>query len=217
MFEIFLYFCKKITYMKYIGNIITSSKIEISQYFCVSSSIEDVDTSIPTLIIGWENVKKIFPNQNILNSKITDTISWTFSKREKRYKYEIDFKKFIDNVIIKTNDTINYKFFNYILSTEEKKKRFISYVNKGGNSIYYNSRVLYIYNPKDLITIGISLKDIQYIGISVKDFIQTLNKNNNNILCDNLKCIDKELYILIKDNVKVIAYLNYLKNIDIYK
>lgn len=201
----------------YIGNIITKNKINVSAFFNVSTDIDSVDTNIPTLIIGWSEVKKLFPEQNILNNKITDNISWAFSKREKRYKYEIDLNNFIEYVVSKINDSTNYKFFNYILSTEEKRIGFINYVNNGGNSIYHNSRFVYIYNPKDKNTIGVSLKDISYIGIEISTFIQSLNKNNNNILCDNLKFIDNESFPLIKDNVKVIAYLNYLKNADIYK
>jgi hypothetical protein len=202
--------------MRYIGNIITKSKIEVSSFFNVSSDIKNVDTSIPTLIIGWGEVKKIFPEQNILNTKITDTISWTFSKREKRYRYEIDLDLFIKDIIKKINDDANYKFFNYIISAHEKRECFLSYIKNGGNSIYYNSRFLYIYNDKDKVTIGISLNDLLYVGIDVKKFISSLNENSNNIMCDNLKCIDTESYSLIKDNVKVIAYLNYLKNSDIY-
>lgn len=202
--------------MRYIGNIITKNKIEISQFFNVSNTISKVDINIPTLIIGWDEVKTIFPNQNILDSRIDENISWTFSKREKRYKYEKDLDNFIETVIKKLNDKINYRFYNFITSTSEKRKSFIEYVNKGGCSLYYNSRFLYIYNPNDSITIGISLNDIQYIGLNSKEFIQSLNKNNNNIVCDNLKCIDNESFSLIKENVKVIAYLNYLKNNDIY-
>jgi hypothetical protein len=197
--------------MQYIGNIITKNKIEISSYFKVSTDIESVDTSIPTLIIGWGEVKRLFPDQNILISEITETISWTFSKREKRYKYENDLSDFVQKNITRINDIINYKFFNYIISTQEKRERFIEYVNKGNNSIYYNSRFVYIYNPEDSTTIGISLKDLLYIGINVKDFIISLNKNNNNIVCDNLKCIDNESLLFIKNNVKIVAYLNYLK------
>lgn len=202
--------------MLYIGNIITKNKIEVSSFFNVSSDISTVDSSIPTLIIGWSEVKKIFPEQNILVNKITDTIYWTFSKREKRYKYEVDLKNFIEKIINNINDSINYKFFNYILSSKEKQKSFIEYVNIGGNSIYLNSKFLYVYNPKDKNTIGISLRDLYYVGIDVKNFVKSLNKNNNNFMCDNLKCIDNESFLLIKDNIKVIAYLNYLKNADIY-
>jgi hypothetical protein len=89
-------------------------------------------------------------------------------------------------------------------------------VNNGGCSIYYNSRFIYIYNKYDKITIGVSINDILYIGLDVKDFILSLNKECNNLICNDLKNIDENSYFLIKDNIKCVAYLNYLKNNDIY-
>jgi hypothetical protein len=107
--------------MKYIGNIITTNKIDVSEFFNISNSIKKVDTTLPTLIIGWKQTKEMFPQQDILEHKITDTVSWTFSKREKRYKYEEDLSKFIDRVIKSLDDKINYKFFNFIISSRKSK------------------------------------------------------------------------------------------------
>jgi hypothetical protein len=67
------------------------------------------------------------------------------------------------------------------------------------------------------MTIGISLVDLAYIGIDVNNFISILNSNNNNIVYTKLKSGDYESYSLVKDNIKIIAYLNYLRNMDIYK
>ena len=198
--------------MKYIANIVTTTKIEVSSYFNVTNDYDSINPELPTLIIGWNNVKQLFENQNILDNKISNNIYWTFSKREKRYKYEKDLEDFISLVLLNLDKTINYKFFNFILATREKQEGFIRYINKGNSSIYYNSRFLYVYNPTDKITFGISLKDLSYIGICTKDFINTLNINHNNLICNDLKCIDDNSYFLIKDNVKNIAYLNYLRN-----
>lgn len=203
--------------MEYIANIITKNKIDVSNFFNVTSNFDEVDKNIPTLIIGWSEVKKLFPNQDILTSDINDSISWTFSKREKRYKYENDLENFINKVISNINEVVNYKFYNFIVSNETKRNSFINYVNNGYCSIYHNSRFLYVYNCRDKITIGISLADISYIGMNTTLFIKSLNKNDNNIICDNLSFIDNESFYLIRDNIKVVAYLYYLKNSDIYK
>lgn len=191
--------------------------MDLGAFFNVSNDFSSLNQDIPTLIVGWSDVKLLFPNQDILNSKISDTISWTFSKREKRYQYEKDVNIFINNVLNELNDKIKYRFFNFLLATQNKREKFISYVQSGNCSIYYNSRFLYVYNINDSFTIGISLIDLEYIGINIADFIRTLTLNNNNIICDNLKCIDSDSYNLIKDNTKIIAYLNYLRNSDIYK
>lgn len=203
--------------MKYIANIISKSKIETSEFFNVTADFNSVDTTLPTLIIGWKEVKALFPDQDILEYEVTETISWTFSKKEKRYKYEKDIKLFVEKVVKSLNENITYRFFNYILSPIEKRESFKSYINKGGNSIYHNSRFLYVYNPNDKLTLGISLQDLRYAQIDISDFISSLNQHNNNIIIDNLNFITGESLSLIKDNVKAIAYLNYLKNSDIYR
>ena len=64
---------------------------------------------IPTLIIGWENVKKHYPEQSILNSKITDKLYWTYSLNENESKSKSDIESFL-NFSIK-------KFFNKNLIT----------------------------------------------------------------------------------------------------
>jgi hypothetical protein len=202
--------------MGYIGNIVTKSKLEVSSFFNVTPDFHGIDTSIPTLIVGWNEVKELFPNQDILNQKISDNIHWTFSKREKRYKYEQDIVDFTTKVVNDLNDKVKYCFFNYALSSEEKRKRFVNYVKAGNCSIYYNTRFLYVFNGNDFKIIGLSLVDLTYIGVNIEDFISSLAVKGN-IICDNLKCIDYASYNLIKDNTKIIAYLNYLRNNDIYK
>ena len=203
--------------MRYIANIITKGKIDISVFFNVVDDINNVDLSIPTLIVGWNDVKRLFPNQNILNHDITDTISWTFSKREKRYQYEKDIEKFTTKVMNCVNQDVNYRFFNYLLASQTKRDNFIKYIQKGNCSLYHTPRFLYLYNGVDKITIGISLMDLTYVGIKPNDFIAFLNVNRNNIVYDKLKSGDYETFSLVKDNTKIIAYLNYLRNIDIYK
>lgn len=202
--------------MKYIANIVTSSKIDVSCYFFVTSDFSLIDESIPTLIVGWEKVRSLFPKQNILEHKISDTIFWTFSKRERRYQYEQDMSWFINKISEDIINNLNYTFFNYLLSSQSRRDNFIKYINETPCSLYYNSRFLYIYVIPKSITIGISLNDLSYLGINISNFIQSLNKSNNNIVCDNLNCIDSETFSLIKENTKIIAYLNYLKNCDIY-
>lgn len=203
--------------MKYIANIVTKHKVDAIDFFNVTSDFSSVDTTLPTLIVGWKEVKELFPEQDILESDITSNICWTFSKKEKRYKFEKDLVAFIEKAI-KTIDTkVNYRFFNYILASQEKRNAFVSYLHKGGCSIYHNSRFLYIYNPKQQMTLGVSLQDLRYVGIKIPKFISLLNVLDNNIITDNINFLSQESLILIKDNIKAVPYLNYLKNFDIYK
>ena len=202
--------------MGYIGNIITKSAINLGKFFNVTKTLEDIDVSLPTLIVGWKEVKEYFPNQDILKKEVSDNIFWTFSKKEKRHRFESDLNSYIEYVKNDIENKIKYKFFNFILSSDEKRNKFIQFVNNGGYSIYYNSNFLYLYDNLNRIIIGVSLKDIEYIGYNYKDFIENLNINKNNSIINDLKFIDEQSLFLIKDNIKIVPFLNYLENNDIY-
>ena len=73
-----------------VGNIVTNSKIDIEN-FKVCRNIDNIDRDIPTLIIGWENVKKIYGEKvSILHKQIDTFTFWTFSPKERKSEYETD-------------------------------------------------------------------------------------------------------------------------------
>ena len=70
--------------MRKIGNILTTEKYDDDPLFNVVNDINKIDASLPTLIIGWEKAKEIFPDASILDWKINDKWFWTFGKRKRR-------------------------------------------------------------------------------------------------------------------------------------
>ena len=58
--------------MKYIANILTNRKFNDTELYNIVSKKEDLISDIPTLVIGWEFTKKMYPNANILDWKIND-------------------------------------------------------------------------------------------------------------------------------------------------
>lgn len=203
--------------MKYIANIVSKTSQDVSSFFNVVKDIEDIVQGLPTLIIGWELTKSFFPDQDILESKVTDNIYWTFSKREKRYRYEQELEKFIARILVELKTSVHYIFFNYMISPPQKRESFHLYLDRGDNYIYLNSRFIYIYNKRDEITFGVSLCDIRYIGIDEDSFISSLNRMGNNHIVKDMSFIDEKSLPFIKDNVKAVAYLSYLKFSDIYE
>ena len=202
--------------MKYIGNIVTRTKLEINEFFLITDNLENIDKTVPTLIVGWSLVKELYPDQDILTPTIDENISWTFGKREKRYKHEIDIEEFIKKCAAKMSENVNYKFFNYLMAAPEKRKKFVEFINRGGCYIYHNSRFAYIYNPNSKMTIGISLVDLRYVDVKIKSFLSMLNIEGNNLVVNNLDFLSEDSLYLIKDNIKAASYLNYLKNPSIY-
>ena len=75
---------------KPVANIITNSnKIDFEFKYNKCKSLEEIDVSLPTLIIGYNNAKRYIKNFNILNKAYPEQkIWWTFLKTEKRVDYE---------------------------------------------------------------------------------------------------------------------------------
>ena len=109
--------------LQYIGNIVTTSKIEIPEYFNIVKDYNSIIPDIPTLIIGWNKVNTIFSNVKILEWKIDKNTYWTFGRREKGEKYLDDLQKFQQICLKKLFTTIKYSFFNVLLESEEARKQ----------------------------------------------------------------------------------------------
>ena len=200
--------------MKYIANIITKSKIDVGEYINVTKDITGVDLTIPTLIIGWENVKSIYPNVDILNKKISETVSWTYNNREKRQEYEPDLSKFVKNSFDKLDTTVKYSFFNVLTSPLSRNKCLLKYINSNiSKVIYITEKHAYIYDGKQVI--GISLSDLEYCGIKKEKIINVIKRNySNKIIYDNT-FLNYKIKRNIGDNNKIIPFLYSLKN-DIF-
>lgn len=196
--------------MKYISNIITKTNLDLGDYINVNKNIENINTNIPTLIIGWENTKKIFPNANILNKHISDTISWTFSNREKRQEYEPDLNKFLKLSFERLDKDVKYIYFNVLTNKLSKIKGLIGYINSQTTKvIYVSDKNIYIYDGKQVI--GISLSDLEYYGFKRDRIIKFVSKNVNNKVITNDNFINWKIKRIIGDNNKLIPYLYSLK------
>ena len=82
-----------------IGNVITDEKVKLDKKFNISNSLDDIIDTIPTLIIGLDNAKKLNTKLNYLDRKIDDNTFWTFNKKEKRVLFEEDLFYFYALVI----------------------------------------------------------------------------------------------------------------------
>ena len=79
--------------MNYLANIYTKSKLDIEPFFNVVDDENKLIDGIPTLIIGWDSVKSLYGDINILDKKVKDNIYWTFGQRERRNVMVVDVVK----------------------------------------------------------------------------------------------------------------------------
>lgn len=198
--------------MCYIGRIITDSDItdkidliEVTNDFnCIDSG-----NNIPTLIVGWNKVKKLYNNISILEKKINENTYWTFSKREKRYEYEKDILIFYRNVFNDIIKNINYLYIDILSNNLSDIKKLINlFLDKKIKIGYIKNELLYLLYNNDVI--GISLSELNYIGISNFKINNFLLKNNVFLIKDD-DFLSKNWIPFINDNNIIIPYLYSLK------
>jgi hypothetical protein len=63
-----------------LANIVTTTSISVSKDFNVVKSLDETIQGLPTLIIGWDHVKKNYDNYDISNRVLAPSLYWTFKK-----------------------------------------------------------------------------------------------------------------------------------------
>ena len=204
-----------------VGNIVNCDKDIDERYFnCLT--LDDFIASIhygshpmftlPTLIIGWENVKEYFKNASILSKVIQEPnkneggLYWTFSKSEKRGIFEKDLENFKKNCykdLIRGIKTYNIDPLVYNIDNTFNFCDKISKLN-GSTGYLFQERVVYIYKDSDIYVIDLEL--IDFIGFDKQLVIQNLK--------DNLSVFGDDFEESFTEEMKHldIKYLPYLKH-----
>jgi len=197
----------------YIGNIITSSKIE-DDNFKVCRKIETIDDSLPTLIVGWEKTKEIYGDKvSILHKKIDDKIQWTFSTKERKVDYDKDIESFMSNCYSNIGKDINYVYIDVIHDSKKKIKKIIRKIYSLKNPKVYNhlNRMIYIYG--DNIVFGVDTEMLSYIGIDYNKILTKLSKISNCLFIDEkIFNIYKSIINKINGKVRLVPYIYELEN-----
>lgn len=196
----------------FIGNIVSETKLNRSELFNYSTSLEDIDRSIPTLIIGWNFSKKIVDNKklNILTKTIEDNINWTFTKRERRIDYEKDLNIFIKKSLKNVEILVNYKYINLLTCGYSDIKNLLKKLNKNNTNYIYIYRNTFIYICVNNYVFGLDFNIIDYLNIDRKKIYKHLYSTKNILFFS-----DDFLMNEIKENIennKIIPYLYAVKN-----
>jgi len=115
----------------YIGNIVSQVDIKVNKLFNLTSDINNIIPELPTLIIGWEFTKSIYGENkpSILDKEITESLWWTFTRKERRVDYEEDYKLFIEKCIEYVSNKILYEFLNILTGRKSLIKELIKKLN----------------------------------------------------------------------------------------
>jgi hypothetical protein len=137
----------------------------------MTSKVEEELLTLPTLIIGWDKVQNLFPEQNKTISKIDDNLYWTYSSSENLTKFKSDIKSFLEFSIKKF---FNKKLitFDYIIDGELKTFIANNINPKIRSYIYFHKNACYIHNENE--TCAISLSSLEFFGKDIKKIMTSL-------------------------------------------
>ena len=195
--------------MKYIANILTDEPFNGAELYNVVRDSNDLIPGIPTLIVGWERTKSEYPDASIIENKVSDNVYWTYGKYERRDKYETNIKKFQDLSFKKFVDSIDYVFYDILLSTTERLDSFLtSLVSEPTKTIYVIGDMMYIYYSGTNKVVGLSLRDCDYIEDTLKKriFSAIYNSKTINLLKSNDE-ISREVRFKAKGRSYILPYL----------
>lgn len=190
-----------------VGNIVSITKINVSDDFNVVKSMDNIIHGIPTLIIGFDIAVKHFPDLDVILRKAGDNIFWTFKKTEKREIFEEDLYNFIRFAYKSLTNSVTYFFIDPIqLSTKSIKKLLRKLYGLGNPVTYQHDDMIYIYGDK--IIFGLDLTLLDFIGIEMEKIKSKLIKKSKVFLDKNQIFIEYKNRIENLDNqVKFIPYL----------
>lgn len=197
--------------MRYLANVLTDNKAFFNGnalYNVVKTETELIPNT-PTLIVGWDKAKKLYPTASILDWKIDDMTYWTYGRRVKREKFEEDVDKFKKIVFDRVSKSVKYEFFSVLTATTDEKKGFYTYLkSKAPKYMLLKNNMVYIYSAEDNKTIGINLSDVDYEGGDRAKLLRNLFNNPSITTVKEQDYISSETRELINNKRYIIPYLS---------
>lgn len=200
----------------YLGRIITKSKnLRTLDFVCKREEYTE-DNSLPTLIVGKENAKRILGDSlSFIDRSPSDNLSWTFMKTENRQNFETDLEEFNQKIIDKIKENFKYTSFDLFRTNLSEIKRLIRFFKSPFKKyIYVGDKELYIYadtNSEKNIVFGISLDELEYIGIKREKVIDWIKHNNTCFTVENDDFIFRETKKYFTNLSIYLPYLYFLK------
>lgn len=195
-----------------LANIVSTSKISVSNEFNVVSSLDNIIQGLPTLIIGYDYVNKNYPDFDITNSELGPNLYWTFKRTERRDKYDGDLLWFTNKVYNDLVKEVNYVFVDPIQYKSKTLLKILKKIASIENKVaYVAGDMVYIYG--DMIIFGIDLKLLRYMSFDTDKLIKKIKKycsvflDDSKILIEYIKNVGKLGY-----QVRHIPYLYSITN-----
>lgn len=180
-----------------IGNIVSNTtlvnhtQVVYINYFNQSTPLADLDSSLPTLYVGWKFFKDSNPlslmvqNQSILEKKvITNNLYWEFSFEENKSQHVSGVEMFARDVPFYYFSS-RYKYINYdpIFFAIQSVEELMLLLPKNTDKVYnYKNEMLYALKGDQIY--GIDLKMYNFFEFDTDKIIKVLSENTKKYVLD---------------------------------
>ena len=183
----------------YQNNLVDHQQVDYVNYIQKPISFKELNTDIPTLYVGWFNMKEVNPNheliqhQPILEKKvISNVLYWEFSFKENKAQHVEGVNYFVNNVPFYYFN-IRYTYINLdpIMFRISTVQELMDVLPISFDSVYnFKGNMLYIL--KDNKITGLDLNMYEHFEFDIDELLQSIHKKVpvNNIYND----FDGEIY-----------------------
>jgi hypothetical protein len=190
-----------------IGNIVSTRKISVSEDFNVVKSLDDVIQGLPTLIVGWDIIKKQYPDYDIINRQLSPDLYWTFRQTERRDIFEEDLLTFQELAYQKLTGSVTYIFVDPLQFGHKKLYKIIRKIYKEKKVVsYFYGSMMYIYTSN--IIFGLDFKLFTYMQLNVDKILHKIKEVSSSFLIGNEILITYKRHIeKLNNEVKYVPFL----------
>jgi hypothetical protein len=181
-----------------LGNIISQHDLRDYEQFNVYRTIDEVNNDLPTLVVGFTNAKKLFPDFDVENRQIDTKTFWTLSIREKREIHTEDLERFRMFCYKQITNDIIYIYIDPFNRTTKEIKKIIKRLQTTEELVAYKNNNM-IYMLSENIIFGLNLDVLDFLEINTDKLINRI-KDKSSVFLN-----DKEILI---EYVKDMEYLN---------
>lgn len=190
-----------------IANIVSTTKLNVSKDFNIVSSMDDIIHGIPTLIVGFDIVNKLYPDFDITERQVEPNLYWIFKRIERRDDFEAGLRWFTSKVIDDLSKDISYVFVDLM---QYRKKTLCKIARKFLNiekkfSVIFND-MIYIYGEN--IIFGVDLKLFRFAGLDSEKLKKTIQAKSTVFLgVDDILIEDKNIINELGTQIRYLPYL----------
>jgi tRNA(Ile)-lysidine synthase TilS/MesJ len=190
-----------------IANIVSTSSLNVSKDFNVVSSMDNIIHGIPTLIVGFDVVNKLYPDFDIMELEIEPNLYWIFKRTERRDDFEAGLRWFTNKVISDLSKEISYVFVD-IMQYKKKTlckiaRKFLKMEKKFSVKI---NDMIYIYGEN--IIFGVDLKLFSFALLKTDKLKNTIQAKSTVFLgLDDILIEDKNIINELGIQIRYLPYL----------